>query len=269
VRTRNFSCMKFFASVLLVAAPPCLGAPGATVPKAKLTVFEATLEEPDQRVPELSTEQFKAFLSRKRAVVLDARPRLEYANAHVPGSISIDERGLLRLVQEYPDRSTHIVVYSNGPYCEWARRRANELEQLGYAHLARYQLGLSIWRALGNPVESTLEGFRRMYGENTTVIVDARRRADYAAGTLPAAETVLLGEVAGAEKDHRLRYYDHSTRIIIFGRSGTEARALAEEFARNSYTNSSFYGGAYHELKRAKFFAERKPSPSNLDGLTR
>jgi rhodanese-related sulfurtransferase len=175
----------------------------------------------------------------------------------------------LRLVQEYPDRSTDIVLYSNGPFCEWAKRRASELERLGYTKLARYQLGVSIWRALGNPVESTLEGFRRMYGENATVIVDARRRADYAAGTMPAAESVLSGEVEGASKDHRLRYYDHSTRIIIFGRGGTEARALAEEFARNSYTNSSFFGGTYQELKQAKFFSERKPSPSNLDGLTR
>jgi len=264
--------MKFLAPLLLAVASPCLGAPGAlgaTASKAKLTVFETTLEEPGQRVPELSTAQFKAFLSQRKGIVLDARPRLEFANAHIPGSISIDEHGLLRLVQEYPDRSADIVVYSNGPFCEWAKRRANELERLGYSKLTRYQLGISVWRALGNPAETTLEGFRRMYGENATVIVDARRRADYAVGTIPAAETVLSGEVAGAAKDHRLRYYDHSTRIVIFGRSGTEARALAQEFAMNSYTNSSFFGGTYQELKQAKFFSERKPSFSNLDGLTR
>ena len=269
MQTRNFSCLKFLALVLTLVSALCLAAPAASASRAKLTVFEATLEEHGQRTPELSTEEFKAFLSRKSGIVLDARPRQEFANAHIPGSISIDEQGLLRLVQRYPDRSIDIVVYSNGPFCEWASRRAEELEKLGYSKVARYQLGLSVWRALGNAAESTLEGFRRMFSENATVIIDARRRAEFAAGTMPAAETVLPGEVANAANDHRLRYYDHNTRIVIFGRSGTEARTLAEEFARNSYVNSSFFGGAYQELKRANFFLERKPSPSRLDGLTR
>jgi rhodanese-related sulfurtransferase len=269
VRTRNFSCMKCFAPALMVVASLCFAAPGATVSKAKLTVFEATLEEPGQRAPELSTEEFKGFLSRKSGIVLDARPRQEFASAHIPGSISIDEQGLLRLVQTYPDRSTDIVVYSNGPFCEWAKRRAEELEKLGYTRVARYQLGLSVWRAFGNAAETTLEGFRRMFSENGTVIIDSRSRAEYSTGSVPAAVSVLAGEVMNAANDHRLRYYDHNTRIIIFGRNGTEARALAEEFTRNSYVNSSFFGGTYPELKRSKFFLERKPSPSSLEGLNR
>ena len=42
-----------------------------------------------------------------------------------------------------------------------------------------------------------------------------------------------------------------------------------EEIGRNAYSNSSFFSGTYQELKQARFFSERKPSPSNLDGLTR
>jgi len=266
MRTRNFSCTRFLAFVILLVPFPCFG---ASAPKTKLTAFEANPARQRAKVPELYTAQFKAFRSRKNGIVLDARPRQEFANAHIPGSISIDERGLLRLVQDYPDRSTDIVVYSNGPYCDLAGRRANELQDLGYAKLARYQLGLAVWRAFGNPVETTLDGFRRMYAENATVIIDARRRADYAAGTIPAAESVLPGEVAHAAADHRLRYYDHNTRIILFGSNRGEARALADEFARNSYANSSYFGGSYQDLKRAKFFTERKPFSSNLEGLTR
>jgi rhodanese-related sulfurtransferase len=269
MRTRDVSCMKFIASVLLAVAVPSLGAAGATVSRAKLTVFEASLEEPGQRVPELSTEEFKAFLSKKRGIVLDARPRQEFASAHIPGSISIDEHGLLRLAQSYPDRSMDIVVYSNGPFCEWAKRRAEELGKLGYTKVVRYQLGLSVWRAFGNPAESTLEGFRRMFSENATVFVDARTRAEYRAGSMPAAVSVRAGEVTNAANDQRLRYYDHNTRIVIFGRNGAEAHALAEEFARDSYVNSSFYGGTYQDLKRTRFFMERKPLPSDLEGLTR
>ena len=99
--------------------------------------------------------------------------------------------------------------------------------------------------------------------------VALRSRAEYSAGTIPAAESIRAGEVSQATRDHRLGYYDHHTRIVIFGDSAGEARAVAEEIALIGYSNSSFYGGTYQELKRAKFFSDRKPSPSNLDGLSR
>jgi len=201
--------------------------------------------------------------------VLDARPKQEFAAAHIPSSISIDEKGLLRIVQAFPDRTANVVVYSNGPYCDWARRRSDELVGMGYSKVSRYQLGMAVWRALGNAAETSLDGFRRVFHANQVVLVDARSRAEFAAGTIPAAESILSGEVGKAMQDHRLQYYDRGIRIIVFGNSEREARTVAEEIAWNAYPNSSFFGGTYQDLKRAKFFSERKPSPSNLDGLTR
>ncbi len=99
--------------------------------------------------------------------------------------------------------------------------------------------------------------------------VALRGRAEYAAGTIPAAESIRAGEVSQATRDHRLGYYDHNPRIVVFGNSASESRAVADEIALNAYPNSSFFGRTYRELKRAKFFSERKPFPSNLDGLTR
>ena len=110
---------------------------------------------------------------------------------------------------------------------------------------------------------------RRMFSDNSAVLIDARSHAEYAAGTISAAESILAGEVSKATQDHRLQYYDHNTRIIVFGNSAGEARAVADEIALNAYPNSSFFGGTYRELKRARFFSERKPSPPNLEGLTR
>lgn len=247
----------------------CGTASGAVASKAKPSIFEATLEVQGRSTPELSTEEFKSLLAGNTAVVLDARPKHEFAAAHIPSSISIDEKGLLRVVQAFPDRNASVVVYSNGPYCDWARRRSDELVAMGYLKVSRYQLGLAVWRALGNAAETSLEGFRRVFYANSVVLVDSRRRAEFSAGTIPAAESILPGEVGKAMQDHRLQYYDRGVRIVVFGNSAREARAVAEEFARNAYANSSFFGGTYQDLKRAKFFTERKPSPSNLDGLTR
>jgi hypothetical protein len=44
---------------------------------------------------------------------------------------------------------------------------------------------------------------------------------------------------------------DHNTRIIVFGRDGDQARAAAEEIAKNAFHNVSFYGGSLADLKLA------------------
>jgi len=124
--------------------------------------------------------------------------------------------------------------------------------------VSRYPLGLAVRRALGNTAETTRLGVRRMFSDNSAVLIDARSHAEYAAGTVPAAQSIRAGEVSKATQDHRLQYYDHNTRIIVFGNSAGEARAVADEIALNAYPNSSFFGGTYRELKRARFSSERK-----------
>ncbi|MGB8693534.1 MAG: rhodanese-like domain-containing protein [Steroidobacteraceae bacterium] len=52
-------------------------------------IYQATLGESGQRTAEVSTEQLKGILADKSAVVLDARPRLEYAISHIPGALNV------------------------------------------------------------------------------------------------------------------------------------------------------------------------------------
>jgi rhodanese-related sulfurtransferase len=211
----------------------------------------------------------KAVLASGSAIVFDARPRDEYAIAHIPGSINLDETRLGRFTQTYGDQTAAMVVYSNGPFCDLARTKSDELVRLGYTNVSRYQLGLPVWRILGNAAETTLDGFREIFRMRNAVIVDARPRAEYAAGTIPTAQSILAGEAGRARQDHRLRYLDPNIRIVVFANSAREARGVAEEISRNAYPNSSYFSGTYQDLKREKFFLERKPSPYFLDGLSR
>jgi len=258
-------------TALLLGTAACLAVAAAPVSasKARPSVYETTLEEHDQKTAEVSTDELRAILAKGSAIVLDARPTEEYAIAHIPGSLSLDEKQLGRFTQSFPDRASSIVLYSNGPFCDRARLRSEDLLRLGYTRISRYQLGLQVWRALGNTAETSLPGFRQVVRDSNAVLVDARSRAQYAAGTVPGALPIVAGEVSKAEKDRRLRYYDHSTRMIVFANNAGEARVVAEEFGRNAYSNASYFGGTYEELKRAKFFTERKPSPSNLEELAR
>ena len=262
---------KRILALIFMAMAACLAGASALVPasKARPSAYEATLEEQGQTTPQVSTDELKAILAKGGAVVFDARTAEEYAIAHIPGSLILDEKQLGRFTQSFPDRGIGIVVYSNGPFCDRARLRSEDLLRLGYSRISRYQLGLPVWRALGNIAETSLQGFRQVARDSNTFIVDARSRAEYAAGTVPGALAVLAGEASKAEKDRRLRYLDHSTRLIVFANNADLARAVAEELAQNAYSNTSYFGGTYAELKRAKFFTERKPSASDLDYLTK
>jgi len=270
--TRCFICSRTLnSSVTLAAILAC--SPGAIPPlfaaNARPNVYEAILEEQGRATPEISTDEMKAILSNGSAIVFDARPQNEYAIAHIPGSINLDERQLGRFTQTYADRAAAMVVYSNGPFCDLAKSKSDDLLRLGYAKVSRYQLGLPVWRILGNPAETSLHGFRQIFRAGNAVIVDARPRAEYAAGTMPTAQSILAGEAGKAKQDRRLRYLDPNTRIVVFANSAPVARGVAEEISRNAYPNSSYFGGTYQDLKREKFFLERAPSPYFLDGLTR
>lgn len=254
-------------AAIIACAPGAI--PSAFGSNARPSVYEATLEEQGRATPEISTEEIKTILAKGSGIVFDARPKDEYAIAHIPGSINLDETQLGRITQTYTDRTTAMVVYSNGPFCDLARSRSDDLVRLGYSKVSRYQLGLPVWRILGNAAETSLQGFRQIFRAGNAVIVDARSRAEYSAGTIPTAQSILAGEASRAKQDRRLRFLDPNIRIVVFANSAREARGVAEEISRNAYPNSSYFGGTYQDLKREKFFLERTPSRYFLDGLTR
>jgi rhodanese-related sulfurtransferase len=114
----------------------------------------------------------------------------------------------------------------------------------------RYQLGLPVWRALGNTAQTDLEGFRHIFmRDKTAVFVDARSAEEFKAGTVPGAVNIRKGEAKTANEDGRLPYLDKSTRVIVFGKNARDARIVAEEIAKNAYWKSSYFGGTFEELK--------------------
>ena len=104
--------------------------------------------------PEVSTSEVVQAL-KSGAAVLDVRSLKECAIAHIPGSVCMP--GVVRsdgtygdhieqITLSYPDRTTPIVLYCNGPYCGKSKRTAQSLTEYGYTNVQRYQLGLPVWR---------------------------------------------------------------------------------------------------------------------------
>ncbi|HEX2215148.1 MAG TPA: rhodanese-like domain-containing protein [Xanthobacteraceae bacterium] len=76
--------------LIMALLAPCLigAAQGANI-------YEATLAETDQKTPEVSTEQMRQIVAEGAAVILDMRPRKEFAGGHIPSAqnLAIDTAG--------------------------------------------------------------------------------------------------------------------------------------------------------------------------------
>ena len=160
-----------------------------------------------------------------------------------------------QIFNAYTDRATPIVLYCNGPFCGKSKRLSEQLVKIGYTKVRRYQLGLPVWRALGNTVQTDLEGFRYVIAKDkTAVFVDARSTLDFQKETIPGAVNIQAREAEKANDDGRLPYRDKGTRVIVFANSAADARRVAEEIAKKAYWNSSYFGGTFADLKHAQLW---------------
>src|SRR6266545_1408281 len=240
----------------LVAAMLIVTTASAQVP---LNIFGATLQEANQKTAEVSTEELKQILASGSAVVFDARPPMEYAVSHIPGARNVGQKpetpislyvsDVAEIERQLPDHSAAIVLYCNGPFCGKSKRLSEELLQAGYTNVRRYQLGIPVWRALVGVTEIQLAGLLYvLQDDKTAVFLDARSPEEFKAGTIPRAKSLPLADVKKAKDDGRLPMEDHNTRIIVFGRDGTQARAVTEAIAKEAFHNVSFFGGTFTEL---------------------
>ena len=111
----------FFGRVVLIiflAVAFGLGASHFAMAQSKCNVHQATLEEPNQMTPEISTEELKNLLAAraKPMALIDTRPAMQYALAHIPGAINIGDKEEGHIPQAYPDKATLVIVYCNGLY---------------------------------------------------------------------------------------------------------------------------------------------------------
>jgi rhodanese-related sulfurtransferase len=237
---------------------------GPAFAQASPDIMSATLSQPNDKTPEVSTEELRRILTDKSATLFDTRPHLEFAISHIPGAVNVapkagvpmsayvsDVAEIGRVLGDKKDAS--IVLYCNGPFCGKSKRLAEELIAIGYTGVRRYQLGIPVWRALVGVTQVDPEGIRYIQeGDKTAVFFDARSGEEFKAGTLTGARHLPKAEVSRAKDDGRLPMEDHNTRIVVFGANASQAREVAEEIARNAFHNVSFYAGSLADLKLAQ-----------------
>jgi rhodanese-related sulfurtransferase/DNA-binding transcriptional ArsR family regulator len=83
-------------------------------------------------------------------VVLDVRPRDEFAAGHIPGALSVPLEELDGALARLPKRA-EIVAYCRGPYCVLAPQAVERLRAKGYK-ARRLADGMPEWRLAGLPI---------------------------------------------------------------------------------------------------------------------
>ena len=240
-------------------------------PAVSQNVFDASLAEADQKTIDVSTSELRRIIENRGAVLLDARPPLEYAISHIPGALNVgphsgrpahlyvsDVAEVGRLLEG--NKSQPLVLYCNGPFCGKSKRLAAELVEAGYTSVRRYQLGTPGWRALaGTAMQTELPALSYIRKDPTAVWIDARDRAAFATRTVPGARNIPAsglkpgkdqGVVKEAKDDGRLPMEDHNTRIVVFGTGRRDARAVADAIAREAFHNVTFVDAPFEEVRR-------------------
>lgn len=241
-------------------------------PVGAQTIFDATLAEPGQKTSEVSTAGLKDIVDRQSAVLLDARPPLEYAISHIPGALNVapqpgrpahlyisDVAEIARLLGGAKDRP--LVLYCNGPFCGKTKRLSAELVDGGYTSVRRYQVGAPGWRTLsGRAMQTELAAVAYLRGDSTAVWIDARQPDLFAAQTARGARNIPAsglrdgkdqGVMKDAKDDGRLPMDDHNTRIIVFGGDARATQAVADAIASEAFHNVSFIAAPVQEVLRA------------------
>src|SRR5215470_16392541 len=84
-------------------------------------------------------------------VVIDARSRDAYAQAHIPGAVSFPHREMTEKATRRLDRGKVYVVYCDGIGCNASTKGAYSLSRLGF-RTKELLGGLDWWRRDGHPV---------------------------------------------------------------------------------------------------------------------
>ena len=99
----------------------------------------------------ISREELLERAERGEVVLVDVRPREEFAAGHIAGAVSIPLEELDERLAELPRRA-EIVAYCRGPYCLLASRALELLRDRG-RRASRLADGFPEWRLAGLPIE--------------------------------------------------------------------------------------------------------------------
>jgi hydroxyacylglutathione hydrolase len=193
-------------------------------------------------LPALDVTRVRSLLA-DGAELVDVRPVPEFAAHHVPGAVSIPLRQVFASWLGWlapPGRPLIIVRGAGQDPAEIAWQAA----KIGYTNLAgELTGGLDAWVAAGHPVTSTR--LVRADEINGRRVLDIRQTPEFAAGHLPGATHIELGDVAA-----RARELPAEPTVVMCGH-GERAMGAASLLDRAGHREVAVLDGGPEDWARA------------------
>jgi rhodanese-related sulfurtransferase len=104
------------------------------------------------KLSEISRAQLLEEARKGTIILIDVRPRAEFAHSHLPNARSIPLDEIEHRIKELP-KSKEIVAYCRGPFCVFAEEAAHLL-RANHRKVSKLLDGVAEWHAAGMPLAS-------------------------------------------------------------------------------------------------------------------
>lgn len=203
----------------------------------------------DQQFTIITTDQLKAMVDDKKPMMLiDARTKDEYQEAHIRGAISMPEKTFDENIAMLPaDKNALLVLYCNGVKCGKSKKAAAKAAAKGYTNILVYGEGFPVWEEKGysivpgpdyaKKVETTKiapADLRNMLDAKTDsfVLVDVRDESEFHEGHIPGAINIPAETFAT-----RSEVLPKEKKIIVYCNTGGRSYTAYRKLMKLGYTN--------------------------------
>jgi rhodanese-related sulfurtransferase len=203
----------------------------------------------EQQFTIITTEQMKSMIDEKKPMVLiDARTKDEYQEAHIDGAISMPEKTFDDQTSMLPsDKNALLVLYCNGVKCGKSKKAAAKAAAKGYTNILVYGDGFPVWEEKGykivpgpayaKKVETTkispIELKKLIDAKaDSYVLVDVRDEAEFSEGHIPGAINIPAETFAS-----RSEVLPKDKKVIVYCNTGGRSYMAYRKLMKLGYTD--------------------------------
>jgi rhodanese-related sulfurtransferase len=215
----------------------------------------------------ITTDQLKAMIDEKKDFILiDARTREEYQEAHIANALSIPENKFEESASFLPaDKNRQMVFYCNGVKCGKSKKAATKAAARGYKNILLYGEGFPVWEEKGNKIVPGPEYAKKIEtakisppdlkklidsGNKDFVIVDVRDETEYKEGHIPSAINIPAESFAV-----RSEVLPKEKRVIVYCNTGGRSYMAYRKLMKLAYPTIA--QTLFAEWKEAKMPVEK------------
>jgi hydroxyacylglutathione hydrolase len=187
------------------------------------------------------------------ALLLDVRPRADFARGHLPGAYGIERDAPLVTWAGWlvPFGARLVLLAEDRAALDDAVR---QLIRIGYEDLLGYlEGGLEAWARAGRPIASVprlsvSELHEQLHSGAGPVVLDVRQDSEWAEGHIPGAVHIENGRIPYAPLP-----WPHDQPIAVHCAVGTRSTAGISVLLRRGYTNLRLVDGGFNAWQAAGY----------------